>query len=217
MPSMEGTAQRTGKPVIGIAGSIAAGKSTVARLLTSMGCLVSDSDALARASFADPMIQAELRRWWGDAVFEADGSVDRKAIASVVFSDPSERLRLEGLTHPWIGARRVEQFAEAAGDPSIVALVIDAPLLFEAKLDAVCDATIVVDAPWEERVRRVSSGRGWDEAELRRREESQMSLDAKRERADYVIWNDGDEAKLEHLVREVLSAIQTTSTGRQPD
>lgn len=192
------------RPVIGLAGGIGAGKSAVARILADLGCVVTDSDGLGRAALEDPAVRATLTAWWGPGILDEDGRVSRRAVANIVFADPAERRRLEGLTHPWIETRRREQFA--AAPPDAPALVIDAPLLFESGLDAACDAVIFVDADRARRLERVRS-RGWDEAELLRREESQMPLDEKRRRADHVLSNDGSLADLERQVRTVLQGV----------
>lgn len=192
-------------PIIGLAGGIGAGKSAVAAILRDLGCFVSDSDDAARAALRDPAIRDELVSWWGDAIVDQDGEIDRSQVAKIVFSDPDARRRLERLTHPWIERRRLEQFA--AAPPETRALVIDAPLLFEAGLDESCDAVIFVDADRDSRLARVKRERGWDEAELRAREESQMPLDEKRGRADYVVANDGTLSELVEQVQRILNQI----------
>jgi dephospho-CoA kinase len=193
------------KPIIGLAGGIGAGKTAVAKALADLGCVVTHSDDDGRAALRDPEIRDTLVEWWGRDVLDADGHVDRGAVARIVFADDNERRRLENLTHPWIEARRLTQFEHAPEDAP--ALVIDAPLLFEAGLSDACDAVIFVDCPRNERLARVRATRGWDEEELKRREESQLPLDAKRSRADYVIRNVGDLAGMEAQVRTVLSEI----------
>ncbi|MBM4104745.1 MAG: dephospho-CoA kinase [Phycisphaerae bacterium] len=198
-------ARRGGPPVIGLAGSIGAGKSTVAAILAEAGCVVSDSDRLAREVLADPACAAELASWWGPSVLDASGAVDRAAVARIVFARPEERTRLERLVHPRIHERRARAFA--AAPPGTPALVIDAPLLFEVGLDRECDRTILVDAPRELRLARVRSSRGWDEAELRRREESQWPLDRKRRAAHHVLVNDADLASLRTRVLDLLRRI----------
>lgn len=196
-----------GRPVIGITGGIGSGKSTVARLLGAFGCVVADSDGAGRAALEDPEIKRTLIAWWGQAILDDSGAVDRRAVGRIVFADESERKRLEGLTHPWIEARRREQF-EAAGEEAI-AFVIDAPLLLEAGLDAECDVILFVEAPFEQRLERVQANRGWDASELARREESQLPLDAKRQRADDVLLNDGDLKSLRRQVGRFLDTIRS--------
>jgi len=195
-------------PIIGLAGGVGSGKSTVAAMLRELGCFVTNSDEQARAALRDPMIKQTLFRWWGQRVMDAStGEVNRSAVASIVFNDPEERRRLEGLTHPWIEARRREEFA--AAPPDTKAFVIDAPLLFEAGLDRVCDAVIFVDASVAVRQARVQSTRGWDIGELIRRESAQMPLDLKRKRAHHVVQNDGDLPELKRQVSRILEAILT--------
>ena len=194
-----------GRPVIGLAGGIGSGKSTVGRILADMGCLVTDSDAAGRAALRDPRIRDQLVDWWGPRVLDEAGAIDRRAVARIVFADAAERAKLETLTHPWIEAERRRQWA--AAPPQAVAFVIDAPLLIEAGLAAQCDAVIFVEADRQRRLERIHRTRGWDEGELTRRELSQMPLDAKRRRADYVIENNGDLDQLTERVRQVLSDI----------
>ncbi|MDY7107947.1 MAG: dephospho-CoA kinase [Planctomycetota bacterium] len=191
--------------MIGLAGGIGSGKSAVADILADLGCVVAHSDEMARAALRDPDIRAQLVQWWGNDILDDEGEIDRRAVAHIVFADAGQRRRLEGLTHPWIEARRAEQFAAAA--PDAPALVIDAPLLFEAGLEEACDAVLFVDTPRQTRLTRLRAARGWEEADLKRREDSQLPLDVKRSRADYVIQNDGDLSDLVAQVRPILSQI----------
>ena len=98
-------------------------------------------------------------------------------------------MRLEQLLHPIIAAERDEIMRAMALTNPPKAFIWDAPLLIEAGLAKACDAVVFVDTPVEERVHRVKADRGWDEAELARRENSQLSLDNKRSLSDYVVTN----------------------------
>lgn len=192
-------------PVIGLCGGVGAGKTEVARLLAELGCVVVNSDELARQALRDPAIVAALKQWWGDGILDSTGMVDRSRVAAIVFNDPAERRRLEGLTHPWIERRRRAIFA--AAPPGTKALVIDAPLLLEVGLDRECDAVIFVEADQAARLARVRQSRGWDERELNRREAAQLPLDEKRRRADDIIVNTGDLNSLREQVRRVFEQI----------
>jgi len=202
-------------PVIGLVGGIGSGKSEVARLLAAAGCLVCDSDALAREALRDPAIRTRLLDRWGsrggEGVIGADGAIDRRAVAGIVFDDPAERAFLESLTHPWIEAKRRTIFASAV--PSTVACVIDAPLLLEAGLGAQCNAVFFVDAPRSTRLERVMRSRGWPEAELARREAAQLPIEEKRRRATVVLDNDGDRDALRSQVEEALEDLVARFRG----
>ena len=196
-----------GKPIIGIAGGIGSGKSFIAKLFGELGALVVDSDQQVREAYQDAGVKKVLRDWWGEGVFDERGDVSRSAVGRRVFADPAERVRLEGLIHPRVNEARKRQMNEAAGDPQVVAYVWDTPLLFEAGLAGECDAVVFVEAPLEERARRVRLARGWDEAELLRRQKLQWPLDKKRRISDYVVTNTADADYARGQVRDVLHQI----------
>jgi dephospho-CoA kinase len=166
------------RPVIGIIGGIGSGKSFVSSIFAELGACVIHADELVHAAYQTDEVKARLRGWW-PAVVREDGSVDKKAIAGHIFSDPAARKRLEGLLHPIVNRMRERRMHAAVDDRRVVAFVSDTPLLVETGLHAECDAVVFVDAPAEVRLARVA-GRGWDLAELAKRENSQLPLDNKR-------------------------------------
>ncbi|MFG0328542.1 MAG: dephospho-CoA kinase [Phycisphaerales bacterium] len=195
-------------PVVGLTGGVGAGKSKVAAILESFGCVVTRSDDDVRVEFDEPEVRRALVSWWGDRVLGPDGAIDRQAVADIVFHDDAERRRLEALIHPRVDRRRLEHWdreVRTGGVPPC--FVIDAPLLFEAGLADRCDAVIFVDADRSERIRRVAAARGWSEEELDRREKRQWSLDRKRARSDYVVDNRGDLELLQPTVEAVFRQI----------
>lgn len=197
-----------GKPIIGIAGGIGSGKSLIADLFGEFGCLVIHSDQQVTRAYADPQVRQTLKQWWGDSVFSSSGEVDRKAIAARIFTDDTERLRLENLLHPIVARQRHLLMEGAAKDDGVPAYVWDTPLLFETGLQRQCDTVVFVQAPQALRSARVAAGRGWDESELARREKLQWPLDRKREISEYVIDNTADADYARGQVKEVLSRIQ---------
>jgi dephospho-CoA kinase len=196
-----------GRPIIGLSGGIGSGKSFVASIFSELGCCVIDSDAQVREAYNDVEIRKALVSWWGENVLTGPGTVNRPFIASRVFSDPAQRLRLEELIHPWVAIARRNAMQQAAQAAGTLAFVWDTPLLFEAGLNRECDALVFVDSPLETRLQRVQKSRGWNAAELARRENLQWPLDKKREISDYVITNTADAENVRNQVRHVLSRI----------
>jgi len=182
---------------IGLTGNIAAGKSSVARVWRSLGATVVDADELARRAVepGTPGL-ARIVEAWGPAVLDADGALDRAALRRIVFADPEARARLEEIVHPAVHALRGEEYrlAEERGERRVVA---DVPLLFEVGMADEFDVVVLVDAPEEERLRRLVEDRGLDPEEAVRMIDAQMPAELKRARADVVIENGGTPAELE--------------------
>ena len=206
-----------GRPIIGILGGIGSGKSTIAQLFAEMGCLVIDSDAQVRQIYTDPGVRNTLKQWWGDGVLCVDGSINRAAVAAVIFQDPQQRRRLESLVHPLVNAAREQAMAAASNDPELKAFVWDTPLLTETGLDRLCDRLVFVETPLDARVQRVQASRGWNEVELLHRENSQDPLDKKRAVAHDVIVNtagadDGVRDQVRSILLRILSSQRTGET-----
>ena len=199
--------ERAQPMVIGMTGGIGAGKSEVARVLAGLGFLVVDSDKDAKEALDRPEVRAQLVGWWGQRVLNVDGTVNRKGVAEIIFADPAERARLEAVVHPLVKSGRAE-LLERARRESRPGVVIDAPLLFEAGSDRECDFVIFADAPREVRVERVQRTRGWDEAELARREQAQLPLEEKRRRADVAVVNDSTPEVLRSRVEGALRGLE---------
>jgi dephospho-CoA kinase len=198
---------KAGKPIIGIAGGIGAGKSTVASILAELGAVVVDADRLNHEELNAPEVVSTLRQWWGVRVVKPDGRVDRDVIRGIVRDNPHELRRLEGLVHHRI-ARRSDAMIEAfLADPGTRAIVWDAPLLFEVGLAERCDCVVYVDAAREVRARRLRQTRSWSDEDLQRMESSQKPLDLKRDRADYIVENNSDRETLRRQIEKVLSQI----------
>lgn len=199
--------------VIGLAGGVASGKSAVAAEFERLGFVVTRSDQRAHAMLERADVINTLVEWYGPDVLDSSGGVSRRALADVIFGDAAERRRVEGLIHPMLHAER-RALIERAGLDGVVGVVVDAPLLFEAGVDAECDVVVFVDCPREMRLRRAVESRGWDEAEFDRRENAQLGLDAKRSRADYVVVNDAGREELAGRVQTLLSEILASRAAR---
>ncbi|MGH3495414.1 MAG: dephospho-CoA kinase [Sciscionella sp.] len=194
---------------IGLTGGIGSGKSEVSRLLAGHGAVVIDADVLARQAVAPGTAgYDEVVAAFGSAVIAADGSLDRAALAAAVFGDVERRGRLEAIIHPRVRAQAAALEAAAPGDAMVVH---DIPLLVETGQAGSFDAVVVVDAPCEERVRRVTASREMSEDEARRRIASQASRAERLAVADYVVVNDGTLADLSRRVDELRGALMARS------
>ena len=174
---------------VGLTGGIGSGKSTVSALLAERGALVIDYDLLARevVEVGAPALAAIVERF-GPGVLHADGSLDRPALADIVFADDVARRDLEGITHPAIGELAWARDA-AAPDGSIV--VHDHPILVEVGLAGLMDLVVVVDVPEQVQIDRLVRLRGVAEADARARIAAQASRDDRLAAADVVIDNSG--------------------------
>jgi dephospho-CoA kinase len=179
---------------VGLTGGIGSGKSTVARRLVERGAVLVDADALAREAVAvgtDGL--AEVVETFGPQVLAADGSLDRAAVAAVVFGDAAARARLNRIVHPRVRSRTEELIAAAPPD---AVLVQDVPLIVEAGMAPAFALVIVVHAEVEERVRRLVRSRGMAEADARARIAVQADDDQRRAVADVWLDNSGSPADL---------------------
>jgi dephospho-CoA kinase len=191
---------------VGLTGGIGSGKSEVARIFEDLGAYVVDTDALAREAVApnsDGLLA--IAHAWPSAV--RGGTLDRTALADVVFADPLARQRLNEIVHPFVRRLAIEREANAKEGQLVVHIV---PLLFETGYIELVDRSVVVIAPEAERIARVVQRDRIDEAHVRARMAAQMDPEEVRMRADYVIENDGN---LEHL-RERTRAVFDALTGR---
>ena len=197
--------------VIGIAGGMGSGKSFVAGLFAEAGGVIYDADREVSALYKRQDVLDTVRSWWGDDAVTG-GEIDRATIARIIFEDESQRDRLEKLLFPRLHERRREMIAQAGRDGT-KAVVIDAPLLFEAALDEECDVVVFVDTPRQVRLERLKARSGWDEAELARREKAQLPLDAKRQRSDYSLDGSAAPEELRRRTLSLLDEIIAGSTG----
>lgn len=182
---------------VGLSGGIGSGKSTVARRLAEHGAVVIDADVLAREVVAPGSEGlAELVAHFGPDILDADGGLDRPAMAARVFGDDDARAQLNSIVHPRIGSRTAELMAQAPQDGIVVH---DIPLLVEAGYGAHYHLVIIVDAPVEDRVKRLID-RGLEEPDARARIQAQASDEQRREAAD--VWLDNSGA-----VEDVVAAV----------
>lgn len=187
---------------VGLTGGIAAGKSEVQRILAERGVPVLDTDRVAHEVMAkgSPVHRAVVEHF-GPGILGADGGIDRSVLGKIVFADPAEREVLNQLVHPETGRRWRAWLREQTGPLAVVAI----PLLFECGLEKEFDGVLCVWAPEEILIKRLFS-RGLDGGQARQRIRSQWSVERKKERATWILNNDGN---LDELQRQVESWLQS--------
>lgn len=194
---------RSDRPlVIGLAGGVASGKSTVGRAFLALGAEVIDADGVGHSALKDDGVKELVAKRFGDGILSPDGSIDRQRLGAEVFRDPAKRKDLEAITHPWIRIQIRSRLDQLLRESSSPAIVLDVSLLLESgAYDGDLDVVIYVETPPGVRESRASLNRSWAEGEVARRESHQLDLDEKRRRADVVIENSGSLSELEDQVR----------------
>jgi dephospho-CoA kinase len=201
--------------LVGLTGGIGAGKSTVSAMLAERGAVVVDADQIARdlQSPGSPVLDRMAERF-GDHIIRDDGSLDRGAVASIVFGDDAAARQaladLNGIVHPAMQSEIRRQIAAQSSTDRIV--VLDFPLLGENPRDDLA-ATIVVDIEPEIAVERLVEHRGMDAADARNRIASQISRRERLARATHVVDNSGDRAALEREVDELWRRLTQLRGG----
>jgi len=201
--------------IAGVTGTIGTGKSTVARMFAELGAFVIDHDRLSREVVepGKPAWQA-ISGYFGSAVLNADRSINRQALADIVFSDPVKLQKLNSIVHPAVLEEDNKLVREREGvDPG--GLVIkDVPLLLEAGPEIahlLVDKIIVVFASPQTQLKRLTA-RGVPEEDARNRIRTQLPVKEKTAYADYVVNNDGTLEETAQQVKEIYSKL----TGRPP-
>ncbi len=191
-------------PFVGLTGGMGAGKSTALAALERLGAAVLSSDAVVHELYEGPQLREAVVARWGEGVAPG-GVVDRAAVADRAFVNPQDRAWLEGLIWPLVGARVADWLERVRSrSPAPRAAVVEVPLLFEAGLEHLYDATIAVIADEQVRRRR-DAERGHALAD--ERAARQLSQEEKARRATFVVHNDASEEELEQALSAVLDKL----------
>ncbi|HLN84605.1 MAG TPA: dephospho-CoA kinase [Candidatus Binatia bacterium] len=196
--------------LVGLTGGIASGKSTVAKILQSLGAAVVNADDLAR-EVVEPGHEAwkEIVAAFGADILQSDQTLDRQKLRTLIFNQPEARKRLESIIHPRVRAlaeERIRQYA-AAGYPVVI---YEVPLLFEGNLQEWLRPVILVACDVETQTARLQKRDHLTAADAEKHIAAQMSLNDKRRLAEYVIENNGSLEDLERQTRQILEELKAT-------
>lgn len=184
---------------VGITGNIGSGKTTVSRIFEVLGIPVFYADTAAKdVMVKDEILIVAIKDAFGDASYFDDGSLNRKHIANIVFNDEKELAVLNSIVHPAV-FRAFDNWVKQYNHAPYV--LKEAALLFESDSYKMCDKTIMVTAPLQMRIQRVTARDGMSEAEMMSRESKQFTEDKKVKLADFVIKNDNSELVIPQVLR----------------
>ncbi|MBZ0332383.1 dephospho-CoA kinase [Halomonas sp. ANAO-440] len=203
--------------IIGVTGGIASGKSTVARAFAALGVPWVDADDVAREVVepGEPALAEIAERYSrkeGSRVLQEDGSLDRRALREIVFADPAERKWLESVTHPRIRQRLVAHLERLQAEGAPYVLLVS-PLLFESGQSEMADRCLVIDVPESLQIARTAARDDVDEDQARAIVAAQMPRAERLARADDVIDNGGDEARLKAQVAALDRKYRELAAG----
>ncbi|WP_264738733.1 dephospho-CoA kinase [Cytobacillus firmus] len=195
---------------VGLTGGIASGKSTVSSLLIEKGYNVIDADIEARLAVEKgEEAYQEIVRHFGERVLLKDGSIDRAELGSIIFHDEKERKALNSIVHPAV-RKRMTAKKEQAISRNEQLIILDIPLLFESKLQYMCDKTLLVYADEGIQLKRLMQRNQLSEKEAMARIHSQMPLREKKALADAVIDNNGRMEETEKQLWDILREWNAT-------
>jgi dephospho-CoA kinase len=194
--------------IIGLTGGIASGKSTVTKYLRQQGYTVVDCDKIAwELAEPDGSIWQVYFARYGSKVINPDRSLNRQAVADIVFRDKKELDAINSLVHPLIKDEMMSQ-VKAAGDEGEKVIFLDVPLLFEASYDKLVDEKWLVYVSRDTQLRRLMSRNDFNHDEAVRRIDSQMSLEEKKKLSDVIINNNADRKRLRRQLDEKLEHLR---------
>lgn len=199
--------------LIGLCGGSGSGKGAVSQLLSSREIPVVDADAVYHrltSHMSDCL--AELASAFGDSIIR-DGALDRSVLRGIVFADKDKRLLLNKISHRHVLLEMRAEVARHIKEGASLVFV-DAPLLFESGLDKDCDFIVAVIADRSTRIERIILRDGISRSDAEARINSQISDDALKERADYVVINDGSLVELDEAVEGLLTYLKKTEVGQ---
>ena len=192
--------------VIGLCGGSGSGKSTVATILSSRNILHIDTDKIYRQMISSPSAcTTELANEFGRRIINLDGSVDRKFLAEIVFSDKDKHSALNRITHKHVLASVRDIISNSK---EYFAVCVDAPMLFESGFDKECDVLVAVVSPIDNRIKRITERDNISVEAAKKRIGAQISDNELISKVDFVIYNNNDITMLETTVDELLEYVK---------
>ena len=192
--------------IIGLTGGIASGKSTVSKILSEMGIRVVDADLIAREVMDSKEVVDKIVEEFGEEILNKNGKLDRSKLREIAFSSKERVKLLNSIVHPSVISRFEDEKKKSMITGEM--LVFDIPLLYEAKMENLCNRVIVVYVDRETQIKRVMERDGSSRENAENIIENQMPLSEKLARSDIKIKNDGTIDELKEKIRDIFSKIE---------
>ncbi|MBS3762606.1 MAG: dephospho-CoA kinase [Planctomycetes bacterium] len=203
MPSQK-TSKSQSKPVVGILGGLCSGKTTVAKMLEEEGFCRIDADMLGHEVLKRREVRTRLVKIFGDQILGDAGEIDREKLGQIAFQSRDDLEKLNEIVHPII-LRKIKNQIRETNKP----VVLDAALLIETDLHREqCTDLVFINSPLEERRQRAKKQRNWESEELAKRESLQIDPAQKKELADYIVENSGNERALRRAVKQLSNQLK---------
>jgi dephospho-CoA kinase len=197
--------------LVGLTGGIASGKSTVANVWGDLGATIIDADLLAREVVEPGTIGLEkLIQLFGSSIIQSDGTLNRGALAEIVFEDPEQRTKLESVVHPLIQELSRARISESHSE--VVVYVI--PLLVETQSSLPFDLVVTVEAPEQEQIRRMVEERQMDSSSAVSRIRAQASPALRAQFADHILNSNQSIDLLKRDARNLFDQIQALASKK---
>lgn len=195
------------KPIIGIAGAIGSGKSTVAAEFARLGCALIDADKLVHEVLDDENTIKQLTGAFGEGIVGTDGQIDRKKLAQTAFKSAVQVKKLNGIVHPPVIKMCEKLILAYKARKNVPAIVLDMPLLVEIGWEKQCDIVVFVACNAKNRLKRAGQMDLETKNNLKKREKFQISLDKKANIADYIVDNNSGESAIAEQIERIFSII----------
>ncbi|MDR1122796.1 MAG: dephospho-CoA kinase [Endomicrobium sp.] len=196
--------------IIGLTGDIASGKSESAKYFEELGAFCIDADAVAKElTCKDKPALKEIVKVFGDDILSVDGTLNRKKLADIIFSDVSSKFKVEEILHSRIFFRINEIILKKIVEKEVI--VVNARLLFETDLGKVCDKIVTIKIPYDIQIERLALRDGLSDDEIKKRiASSQMSMEEKIKLSDFVVDNSGSKRSLKKKIKNIYGLLTSS-------
>jgi dephospho-CoA kinase len=192
--------------IVGLTGDIASGKSESAKYFEELGAFCIDADAVAKElTCKDKPALQEIANVFGDNILSVDGTLDRKKLADIIFSDVSSKLKVEKILHSRIFFRINEIISKEIAEKEII--FVNARLLFETDLGKICNKIVTIKIPYDIQIERLALRDGLNDDEIKKRIASQMPMEEKIKLSDFVVDNSGSKRNLKKKIKNIYGLL----------